>query len=534
MYSLTRIKGDVYMTIVEANHIKYYVQDRLLLDINKLKVNQKDRIGLVGRNGSGKTSLLHIMAGEIAPEEGEIIQHAYVKLLPQLKQTQATKSGGEMTQEYIQQALNANGALLLADEPTTNLDTAHIEWVEKKLRAWEGALIIVSHDRALLDALCTIIWEIKEGRLTVYKGNYSDYTEQKEVEHNQEQQAFEKYQKEKSQLEEAMRQKAEQAQRATKRPKHVSNSEGRIKGAKPYFANKQKKLRKTVTAFESRLENLETVEKPREVPPIRMNVPNKESLKNQVILRAEAVSGIIGGHNLWDASDFYLRGGDKLAVIGPNGSGKTTLIEKIINQEAGMTVSPSVKIGYFAQNLNILDTEKTVLENVGSTSNQSETLIRTVLARMHFFNEDVYKPVNVLSGGERVKVALSKVFLSDVNMLVLDEPTNFLDVESLEALEALLSGYEGTIIFVSHDRQFIGNIATRILEIQNRELMLFDGTYKQYKSHYPSEERDLKQDESLLLETKISEVLSLLSVEPSEALESEFQRLVKEKRELDE
>src|SRR5699024_1450141 len=226
--------------------------------------------------------------------------------------------------------------------------------------------------------------------------------------------------------------------------------------------------------------------------------------------------------------------GDKLAIIGSNGSGKTTLVNKILHHEAGIIISPSVKIGYFAQNLNILDNEKTILENVESTTKQNETLTRTVLARMHFFNEDVYKPVNVLSGGERVKVALSKVFLSEVNMLVLDEPTNYLDVESLEALEVLLSEYEGTILFVSHDRKMIENIATRIVDIQNKELIFFDGTYKQYKSHQSSKERDSKQDEFLLLETKISEVLSRLSVEPSEELEMEFQKLIKEKRELDE
>src|SRR5699024_3964802 len=181
---------------------------------------------------------------------------------------------------------------------------------------------------------------------------------------------------------------------------------------------------------------------------------------------------------------------------------------------------------------NILDNEKTILENVESTTKQNETLTRTVLARMHFFNEDVYKPVNVLSGGERVKVALSKVFLSEVNMLIIDEPTNYLDVESLVVLEALLSEYEGKIIFVSHDSKFIEHVANRIVVIQNKDLMFFDGTYKQYKSHQSSKIRDSTQDESLLLETKISEVLSRLSNEPSDKLEREFQKLIKEKREL--
>src|SRR5699024_9202646 len=379
-----------------------------------------------------KTSLLEMIAGEVQPDEGDIMRHARLELLPQLKRTDTTKSGGEVSQEYVQKTLDRNAALLLVDEPTTNLDTAHIEWVEKRLRAWPGALIIVSHDRAFLDKLCTTIWEIKESNLTEYKGNYSDYVKQKELESEQAQLAFEKYEKEKKQLEEAIKKKEVQAQRATKKPKQLSSSEARLKGAKPYFANKQKKLRKTVTAFESRLEKLDKVSKPSELTPVQMDVPNAATLKNQIILRAEHVPGKIGTRTLWDSADFYIRGGEKLAIMGSNGSGKTTLIRKVmnedagisispsvkkgyfamniniidfngsgkttlirnlINEDAGINISPSVKIGYFAQNLNIIDPHQTILEIVQSTSKQNETLIRTVLARMHVFNDDVYKQV---------------------------------------------------------------------------------------------------------------------------------------------
>jgi len=394
----------------------------------------------------------------------------------------------------------------------------------------------VSHDRAFLDALCTTIWEVAEGKIKEYKGNYSDYTEQKEIEKQQEQLAIEKYEREKRQLEEAIRQKEDQAQRATKKPKNLSSSEARIKGAKTYYANQQKKLQKTATAMKTRLENLEQVNKTKEVPPVKMNLPNEDTFKNRIILRVEEVDGQIGSRVLWEKAHFYVRGGEKIAMIGPNGSGKTTFIKKIINQnnqELGITLSPSVKIGYFAQNLTILDNEKSILENVKAMSKQDETLIRTVLARMHFFDDDVYKPVHVLSGGERVKVALSKVFLSHVNMLVLDEPTNYLDIESLEALEMLLKEYEGTILFVTHDRHFIQEIATRMINIENGELTVFDGSYEEYKSVETTNEKNAQQDDLLLLETKISEVLSRLSTEPSETLEKEFQDLLKEKQRLE-
>ncbi|PFW89627.1 ABC transporter [Bacillus pseudomycoides] len=520
------------MFLLEANHIKYYVQDRLLLDVDQLQIHQNARIGLVGRNGSGKTMLFQMLAGKISPEEGNVIQRTRCELLPQLKQTDTTKSGGEVTQEYVQKALMKDAELLLADEPTTNLDTEHIEWLEKKLKSWQGAFIIISHDRAFLDALCTTIWELNEGKIKEYTGNYSDYVKQKEIELNQEQLAYEKYEKKKKQLEEALKLKEKKAERATKAPKKVSKSEARITGAKPYFAKKQKKLQKTATAIETRLEKLEKVEKVKELSPIKMNLPNAETFKNRIILRVDGVTGKVGERVLWSKTSFHIRGGDKLAIIGSNGSGKTTFVKKIMNQEYGIKLSPAVKIGYFSQNLNILDTEKSIIENVQLSSKQDETLIRTVLARMHFFRDDVYKPVGVLSGGERVKVALTKLFLSDINTLVLDEPTNFLDMEAVEALESLLKEYEGSVIFVSHDRRFIENIATRILTIRNQKIELFEGNYQQYKLNQVEKTRDTKEDKLLLLETKISEVLSRLSIEPSEELEIEFQKLLKEKREL--
>ncbi|WP_147803860.1 Vga family ABC-F type ribosomal protection protein [Alkalicoccus halolimnae] len=521
------------MLLFEAQEIRHYVQDRLLLDIDNLQINPNDRIGLVGRNGCGKTTLLQIINGEVVPEKGTIMKNTSSELLPQLKPTDTTKSGGEITQDYIQQTLNRKAELLLADEPTTNLDTDHIEWLEKKLGEWQGAFLLVSHDRTLLDALCSTIWEIGEGKVTVYQGGYSAYTEQKKIEHRQAQLAYEKYEQEKKKLKEAVKSKEEKAQRAVKTPKNVSGSEARITGAKPYFAKKQKKLQKTAAAMETRLEKLEKVEKVKELPPLKMNLLNESAFKKRIVLRVEKTAGRIGSRILWDEISFLFRGGDKLAVIGPNGSGKTTLVKKILRQEEGITLSPSVKTGYFSQNLNILDEEKTILENVQSSSAQNETLIRTVLARMRFFNEEVHKKVNVLSGGERVKTALAKLFVSDINMLILDEPTNFLDTEALEALEKLLKDYEGSIIFVSHDRQFIENIADHILEIRRGKIKFFEGNYKDYKQSETKEKRHTKQDDYLVLETKISEVLSRLSVEPSEALEKEFHKLLKEKRELD-
>lgn len=516
-----------------ANHIKIYVKDRLLVEAPQLHIGANDRIGLVGRNGSGKTTLLEVLAGMKAPDEGTVTVRARCEFIPQWKKTDSTKSGGELTQEVIQQTLLKEPELLFADEPTTHLDTSHIEWLEKKLQNWQGAFVIVSHDRTFLDAICTSIWEIRDGKLNVYKGNYSNYAEQREREERQHDQAYEQYIQKKKQLERAMRLKEEKAERATKKPRNVGASEAKMTGAKPYFAKKQKKLQRTVKALETRLEKLEKVEKRRKLPPIRMNLLNEELFKGRIIMRVNDLSGKVGERILWRPVSFQVYGGDKIAIIGPNGCGKTTLVKSIIRPNERVVHSPSVNIGYFSQNIDLLDSDKSVLDNVRSTSSQDETLIRTVLARLHFFRDDVYKPVSVLSGGERVKVALAKIFVSDVNTLVLDEPTNFLDIETIEALESLLQDYEGTVLFVSHDRRFIENIATRILAFNDSRITVFDGAYSQFLSYEtPDTEHKDREEQLLLLETKISDVLSRLSLEPSEELEKAFQMLLAEKRKL--
>lgn len=520
------------MTILEANHLKIYMKDRLLFETEKLQIQAEDRIGIVGKNGSGKTTLLEALTGKHNIDSGTVKAYVTVTLLPQLKNMDSTKSGGEVTQDYIKAAIAENPALLLADEPTTNLDTSHVEWLEKIFSRWQGALLIVSHDRTFLDKTVTKIWEIADGKINEYIGNYTAYSEQKELEQRQHELAYQKYEQQKRQLEEALDEKMKKAERATKKPKNVSASEASITGAKPYFAKKQKKMQKTAKSIETRLSKLEKVEKLKKAAPIKMKLPNEQQFKNKIIIRAANIPGKFGKRVLWNQTSFHIKGGDKLAIIGPNGSGKTTLLKKIISGETGITISPAVKIGYFSQKLDVLKEEKSILDNVKETAIQDEAFIRTVLARLHFYREDVYKPISVLSGGERVKVALAKSFVSDMNTFILDEPTNFLDIEAVEALETLLEAYEGTVIFVSHDRTFISKVATKIMEIKNKEIIHFEGSYEDYQQYEPKMERDSLEDQLLVLNTKITEVLSKLSIEPSQELEDEFQKLLKEKREL--
>src|SRR5690625_895747 len=520
------------MLLYEGTSIKKQLQDRMLFDIDLLQVHDNQRIGLVGRNGTGKTSLLKIITGEELSDEGNITAFTSVKLVTQFKESRLEKSGGEITQQYLQSAFNEKPGLLLLDEPTTHLDTEGITWLEKQIRNYQGATVVVSHDRAFLNNVCTEIWEIENNTLKIFKGNYDEYAKQKEILKKQKQTEFEKYEREKQKLEIAIRQKEERAQRATKKPKNLSSSEARILGAKTHYANIQKKLRGSAKALETRLEKLDKIEKAKELPEIKMDMLNEEKFTNQSVLRAENVKGEIGGSKLWEPFSLYLYGGDKVAIIGKNGSGKTTLLKKIVKQDERIKIPEKVNIDYYYQHLTILNDEKSIIKNVQSTSSQNEILIRTVLARMHFWDEDVYKQMGILSGGVKVKLALAKVFLSDVNMLVLDEPTNFLDIASLEALETLMKSYHGTILFVTHDRMLVKNIATKIIDIKDGKITVFDGSYEAYEEWLENKTKSNNADQLLLIETKISDVLGRLSLEPSQELEDEFQRLLKEKKEL--
>ena len=307
---------------------------RKLFDIEHLQIRDKERIGLVGRNGSGKTTLLEIIAGKRSIQSGTISGNGTATLLPQLKRTSTVKSGGEVTQQYIDKALARKTELLLADEPTTNLDTVRIEKLEKTFARLQGAIIIVSHDRAFLDATCETIWEIADGKVEVYKGNYSDFTEQKEQKIQEQEKAYENYVQKRQQLEDALMLKEKKADRATKKPKNLSSSEARLKGAKPYFAKKQKKLQQVAKSIETRIEKLEKVEKVKELPPIKMSIPNQESLQGRIIIRAEHIAQSFGERVLWNEASFQIKGGDKIAIIGENGTGKTTLIKKLINEES--------------------------------------------------------------------------------------------------------------------------------------------------------------------------------------------------------
>lgn len=517
------------MKQIEIQTFSYQINPDLELTIDNLSVNRGDKIGLIGNNGSGKTTLLHLLAQKISLETPSVQHYLSVTLVKQFKDGFDDKSGGEKTQRYLQEAFKQDSVWLL-DEPTTHLDSRHVEWVEKQVLTHHEGVVVVSHDRHFLNQVCNKIWFLKDGEITVYKGNYQSFLTQYEEQERRHKEDYDIYQREKKELEQAIRAKKQQANGAMAVPKNKKQAGEKVGSSKPYYAKKQKKLDKSAKALETRLSQLERVEAPKKEKSLTMETSLSHMSGDYIMIRGMDVSAEINHQVLFYDSNFYIKNREKVAIVGDNGVGKTTLLKMMLDKESSIKVSPSIEFGYFSQEVDLLDDNETVLENVlSSMRDYNQTLARTVLARMQFFDRDIEKPVSVLSGGECVKVTLAKLLLSDINTLVLDEPTNYLDIEAMRALEELLQAFEGTVIFVSHDREFINSVATKLLIIENKKINMFEGRLSDYKASKVVKNKSKEKDSLLVIETKISEVLGKLSIEPSEELEQEFQSLITQK-----
>lgn len=514
------------MLILQANNLKKFFGERQIIDISHLQVFSDDKIGLVGRNGSGKTTLLRILTGELVPEQGEVQWFGEFAYLPQLGKyaDQPELSGGEQTRLQLAEVFSANPHLIITDEPTTNLDVAGIKLVEDKLTEYGGAVIIVAHDRELLDQICNKIWEIDQGRLTAYSGNYSAYLQQKQMQVDRQYAEYEQYIKEKERLQKAIIAVKERSRPMKSVPSRMGNSEARLhKGS---TKGRKAKIERVGKTLESRLARLEVKTKPFEVKPLSFDFIPHQQVHAKYVISAEELCVKAGNKILIKSASFNIPKGSKTALIGDNGSGKTTLLKMLVNQHPEIRLAGGAKLGYFAQDLD-LPLEKNVLDYVMEASLAQESQARLILARLLFKQDDVYKSIKVLSGGERVRLALAKIILQDSNLLILDEPTNYLDLTTQEVLAKVLAEYPGTILFVSHARHFINRVAHRLLIIENQQLLTFEGNYQAYQ------ESKIAQNNShdlLILKHRLAEVTNRLAVpgpeDDIEQLDREFKELV--------
>ena len=541
------------MQMVKLINVRKSFGDRLLFSIPELTVYEGDRIGLVGLNGSGKTTLLDIIAGRTAPDSGRVERRGSLAYFRQFSEeiggappralkkmgvsrleNARSASGGEKTRLRLAEALGEQRQLYLLDEPTANLDLEGIEQMKKRLLGCE-TLILVSHDTALMDEVCNRIIEIREKTLYFYKGNYSAYQARREEMRNEESKAYESYVSERRRLEEAYAYRKAKAQDMRKKGKTVNasdrkaaemNAMGRSKG------KGQKHMEKQAKAILSRIEQMEVKEKPREERSIRMDFSLTQPPGNRSVLRCDDLRFAYGEKRVFDGASFTLGNGEKVGLIGKNGSGKTTLMRCIERREKGIQLVPKARPGFLYQEFENLSPRRTVLEEAMERSIQKESIARAVLARLLFAAEDLRKPVAVLSGGEKMKLSLAKLLLSEANILLMDEATNYLDVPSAEALASVLAEYEGTVVFASHASRFIDRVATDLLLVRDGKIDMFHGNLSEYRKQNASED-DSAMVERTMLEMKRTRLIAQIkyaSPEKKDRLEQSYAEVLERLR----
>ena len=363
-------------------------------------------------------------------------------------------SGGQKTRVL----LLSKPDVLLLDEPTNHLDIASIEWLEDFLRTYPGSVLIISHDRYFLDRIVTKVIEIENKKSYVYNGNYSFYWQQKEINREIQQKAYDMQQKEIKHQEDVIR-----TLRQFNREKSIKRAESR----------------------EKVLDKMERIDRPDALPDqMRLTLTPHLTSGNDV-LHAENLSKSYGGQKIFQGVSFDVKRSDKVAIIGPNGVGKSTLFRmllKEVSSDSGLIrFGTNVFVGYYDQEQAKLDESKTIFEEISdSYPTLTQGQIRNMLAAFVFTGDDVFKPISALSGGEKGRVSLAKIMLSKANTLMLDEPTNHLDMFSKEVLESAINRYEGTCIYISHDRYFINKTAEKILELTPEGVILYNGNYDYY------------------------------------------------------
>ena len=381
-------------------------------------------------------------------------------------------SGGQKTRVYLSKLLLSKPDILLLDEPTNHLDISSIQWLEDFLKGYQGTVLLISHDRYFLDKIVTKVIEIENKKSSVYEGNYTFYSKQKEINRQIQQKAYDVQQKEIKHQEDVIK-----TLRAFNREKSIKRAESREKA----------------------LERMEKVEKPENLPTkMRLRLTPKITSGNDV-LKAENLKKSFDTLQLFQNVNFDIKRGEKVAIIGPNGVGKSTLFKILlgkVRQDAGeIKIGTNVHIGYYDQEQQELEESKTIFQEIADAYPTMESgKIRNILAAFVFTGDDIYKTISSLSGGEKGRISLAKIMLSNANLLMLDEPTNHLDMYSKEILEDAINCYEGTVIYISHDRYFINRTAQKVLELTSTGVNQYLGNYQYYLEKKQEQEQNNKTE----------------------------------------
>ncbi|WP_172252187.1 ribosomal protection-like ABC-F family protein [Saccharibacillus deserti] len=425
----------------------------------------------------------------------------------------ASLSGGQKTRVRLAALLAKSPKLLILDEPTNHLDEESLHWLEEQLRHYAGTLLFVSHDRQFIDEVATAVCELNPDGIVKYRGGYTDYQGHKERELREHEALHKKQEQQRKALEESIRNYQQWFLQAHNSATHQSE----VKITQSYYKAKAKKNISRYHAKQKQLERLdaESVGSVRQAPKLNMTLED-EGFEARTLLRFEHADFAYDGQHILENVHFKLDRGDRLAVRGPNGSGKTTLLRlatgKLEPTRGEVRLHPGVKIGYFSQELEGLPADQSLLDSLLELPNMTQTEARTILGCFLFPREDVFKRIGDLSMGEKCRAAFIRLYFGGANLLVLDEPNNYLDIDTREVMEAALMRYQGALLLVSHDRMLVRKAANRIAELQPEGgFSLFEGSLEEQEEDAKLREKNPggreENERRLMLELRLAELL---------------------------
>lgn len=522
-----------------------------------LEIYDRDRIGILGRNGSGKTTLFKILLGELVPEEGYgkiLVPFGHLSQQSALKETtlktllETSKSydkrvlklmeafrmkellntpfqhmsGGEKTKLSFIDAVKEMPPLLLLDEPTNFLDVESIRALEDFLREYDGAVLLISHDREFLDRSVSKICHLEKGKLKKYTGNYTAFKRQREEDIARENMEYVEYLRKKKALEAAAQGISQKANKL----ETLSQND--------YLRGRNKQLQKKAKSMRKRVEMLDVKEKPTFEKEVKLSFLTPDEKTPPVLLRGEGL-GKAFERVLFEDISLEIRRGDKIGLLGENGAGKTTLMKILLGElshEGIVTISPSVKLGYLSQELSSLNQEETPLQLL-LPLHPVESEVRNFLGGLKIKEDLVFLPMKHLSYGEKLRVSLLRILLTRCNLLILDEPTNFLDLETKEVFEDALTEYEGALLLITHDRYFMKKVVKEIWHLKEKQLTRFPGDLTEYLER---KEKPKSGEDILLLKMRQAELshrMLMVKKEELPILEKEFFTLSREIKSLE-
>lgn len=565
------------MLLLSCRGLKKELAEKVVLKDVNLDIAAGNRIGLIGRNGAGKTTLANILAGQEQAEQGTLLRHQENMRIGYLLQTTAytenhanptgidndqlgtlirvgselglaniggwseehlkASSGGERVKLALAKIWISNPELLILDEPTNNLDLRGLQWLIEQLRAFRGAVLMISHDRYFLDQTVDRIIELEQGVTQVYHGNYSFYRREKERFYQSQLHRFQVEKKEQEKLRSQINRLDNWSGKAHAQSRKMAQKNST---RKEFYRTKAKKLDKQVKAKIKRMEKQKKdgIKRPEDEQQIsfQLKIPERHGKK---VIEVTGIEKSFDQQCLFKESSFYIQHHERVALLGENGCGKTTLLKIILGEERAdygqVWLSPTIKLGYLSQDMRELDLSENVLATLGGDRfYNSET--RSLLVKLGIEQAKLKRPLAELSLGERARLQLARLILQQCNCLILDEPTNNLDLPSREELEKALLDYPGTLIIVSHDRYLLEKLADRLIVFAEGRVKRLEQGYRDYRNRFDCEQSARKRrDEKMRMENRLSQIISQLSLysptDPEyQELDREYQELIARKK----